>query len=278
LGHKRTHRQTLITRSGLSTFIAVLPAIRWQPLNRGDVVPDSRVVRTGSFGTVELQRGEETLTLGANTQISIADKHAAKPFTTVTEYFGEVEVQAQVQNVQHFAVVTPYLAAVVKGTIFTVKSGRRGATVEVDRGHVAVETPHGQTVTVGVGQSASVGGPKGALSVAGKGDLPTVLGPDPKGKPDKPDPKGKQSDPQGKLENPKGNHDDKPESPGKSQGNDKGGGNPGGGGNGGDHGNAGGHGNSNGNGPGNSGGGGSGGGGGGNDNGGGNGGGGKGKH
>src|SRR5690242_3354983 len=60
---------------------------QWQSLSRGDVVPDQRIVRTGAIASVELQRGQETLTLGANTQIAIADKGTAKPFTTVTEYF-----------------------------------------------------------------------------------------------------------------------------------------------------------------------------------------------
>jgi FecR-like protein len=200
----------------------------WRPLSRGDVVPDNRVVRTDTFASIELQRGQETLTLGGHTQIAIADKGTAKPFTTVTEYFGEVGVEAEVRNVQHFAVVTPYLAAVVKGTMFTVKSGRNGATVSVSRGHVAVETPHGQSVTVGVGQSASASGSTDTLTVAGRGDLPPVVGPDPKGKP-KPDPKTKSDDPQAKPDDPKGKEDDKgkPDDPGKGKGpgNDKGSGN-----------------------------------------------------
>lgn len=45
------------------------------------------------------------------------------------------------ENVQHFAVQTPFLAAVVKGTKFTVVSSKTGAEVAVQRGNVEVEDP-----------------------------------------------------------------------------------------------------------------------------------------
>ena len=88
---------------------------QWTPLQCGDVVPDSRVVRTLSNGFVELVRGQETLDLSPDTQVQIFDKSGAKPFTTAKQYFGSVSVEAEVRNVQHFAVDTLYLAAVVKG-------------------------------------------------------------------------------------------------------------------------------------------------------------------
>src|SRR3954468_15283590 len=64
----------------------------WQPLNRGDVVPDDRTIHTLATGHVTFVRGGETLDLGPNTQIQIHDKAGAKPFTTITQYFGQVTV------------------------------------------------------------------------------------------------------------------------------------------------------------------------------------------
>ncbi|HZY49764.1 MAG TPA: FecR domain-containing protein [Devosia sp.] len=150
---------------------------QWQPLSRGMIVPDSRVIRTLHSGRVTLVRGNETVDVGPDTQIQIYDKAGRKPFTTVKEYFGSVGVEAEVEQVQHFAVQTPYLAAVVKGTRFTVTSGAAGASVNVRRGHVLVEDKHTDThVTLSVGQSASVGaGGDGALKVSGSGDLPVLL-------------------------------------------------------------------------------------------------------
>lgn len=157
---------------------------QWVPLQRGDVVPDTRYVATMATGHVELARGGEIVSLDPNTQIRIFDKGGPKPFTTVKQDFGSVAVEAEVQQVQHFAVQTPYLAAVVKGTRFTVTSGRTGSSVAVHRGHVEVDDQHNQThVTLSVGQSASVDkvATAGTIAVAGGGPLPPVL--DKKGKP-----------------------------------------------------------------------------------------------
>ena len=149
----------------------------WQPLQRGDVVPDDRVVRTLNTARVEFQRDAELIALGPNTQIQIVDK-SGKRFTTVKQYFGEVAIEAEVQNVQHFAVQTPFLAAVVKGTRFTVRTSRKSSGVEVERGHVAVESliTHSSTL-LSAGQSATASQTED-LKVAGKGELPVVIGAD----------------------------------------------------------------------------------------------------
>lgn len=152
---------------------------QWEPLSIGMVVPDSRVVRTLATGHVTFVRGEETVELGPHTQIQIFDKAGRKPFTTVKQYSGTVSIEAQVENVQHFGVDTPYLAAVVKGTRFTVVSTKTGSSVTVRRGHVAVDDKGDKSrVTLSVGQSALVDVVKthGALVVSGSGKLPAVQG------------------------------------------------------------------------------------------------------
>jgi hypothetical protein len=156
---------------------------QWQPLSRGMIVPDSRVVRTLANGRVTFTRGNETVEIGPNTQIQIFDRAGSKPFTTVKQYFGTVAVEAEVQQVQHFAVQTPYLAAVVKGTRFTVTSSDKGGSVSVRRGHVAVEDRQDKThVILAVGQTASITeGAGGTLEIRGSGKLPQVL--DAKGRP-----------------------------------------------------------------------------------------------
>jgi hypothetical protein len=150
---------------------------QWPPLKRGMIVPDDRVVRTMAAGYVTFTRGGETLDLGPSTQIQIFDKGGKKPFTTVKEYFGTVAVEAEVRDVQHFAVETPYLAAVVKGTRFVVKSDTSGANVSVQRGHVAIEDKHDHShVTLSVGQAASLGSTAtDAIMVSGNGKLPPVF-------------------------------------------------------------------------------------------------------
>ena len=166
------------TASKLRGQVVQLVNNQWVPLQRGDVVPDTRYIATKTNGHVELTRGNETVTLDPNSQIRIFDKGGARPFTTVKQDFGTVAVEAEVQQVQHFAVQTPYMAAVVKGTRFTVTSGKTGARVEVRRGHVQVDDPFNQThTTISVGQAAVIDktSTAGTIQVSGSGTLPPVL-------------------------------------------------------------------------------------------------------
>ena len=81
---------------------------------------------------------------------------------------GTLTVEAEVRNVQHFAVKTAYLAAVVKGTRFTVTAKRSGGSVEVFRGQVSVEDKlNAETVLILAGQKATVA-KSGAIKVTGK--------------------------------------------------------------------------------------------------------------
>ena len=147
----------------------------WAPLNRGDVVPDERAIRTLASGRAVLQRGGETIEISANTQIRIFDKVGGKRFTTVQQHFGTVAIEAEVQNVRHFAVQTPYLAAVVKGTRFEVKTTSRRSQVKVRRGLVAVEDGRsGLNTLIAAGQSATVGR-DGAFAVGGRGPAAEIL-------------------------------------------------------------------------------------------------------
>lgn len=163
--------------------VMVLVDGAWVKLERGALIPDDRVIRTMG-GRITLTRGAETIELGPNTQIQIFDKEGRKPFTRVKEYFGRVAVEAEVREVQHFAVQTPHLVAVVKGTRFVVISDETSSAVDVERGSVAVQSTETQTnVLLGVGQSAEAG-LNMALEVSGKGELPAVL--DASGKPVQP--------------------------------------------------------------------------------------------
>src|SRR5579863_2393666 len=110
----------------------------WERLNRGDIVSDTRVIRTLHDGSVEFARGGETIDLAPDTQIQIFDRADVR-FTGVREYFGQVTVKANVENIQHFSVQTRFIAAIVKGTIFSVASSATDTTVSVKRGKVGVD-------------------------------------------------------------------------------------------------------------------------------------------
>ncbi len=51
---------------------------------------------------------------------------------------------------------TPFLAAVVKGTVFAVNTDAKPSTVAVTRGKVGVQSANGSHGDIGVGQTATV--------------------------------------------------------------------------------------------------------------------------
>jgi hypothetical protein len=110
---------------------------QWVPLERGATVFDGQSVRTGGDGRVDLTRGAEVIQLSAGTQIEVHE--GAGKITSIEMSSGMITAEVERRNVQHFSVQTPYLAAIVKGTIFRVSVGGGSAQVEVDRGTVQVQ-------------------------------------------------------------------------------------------------------------------------------------------
>ena len=141
---------------------------QWVELKRGDIVPDGRKIRTASDGRAELVRGAESIALAANTEIFIRDA-AGQKMTSVMQAYGTVTIEAERRNVQHFSVQTPVLAAVVKGTQFTVIYSGGRAVVDVDSGVVQVQdNVHGIVADVTPGQTAAAGNAE-PLDVEGPG-------------------------------------------------------------------------------------------------------------
>ena len=143
------------TATRLRGLVYAIDAGQWLPVNRGDIVSDDRMIRTAQNGRVVFERDGESIELGADTTIQIQDRVGAR-FTTVHQHSGDITVVANVENVQHFSVQTPFLAAVVKGTSFRVLANPEESEVMVIRGRVEVRDPaHRTNVTITRGQSAT---------------------------------------------------------------------------------------------------------------------------
>ena len=71
---------------------------------------------TGGNGRVLLIRGQETILVAPNSVISVPAEKKDGMQTTILQQAGSIVLEVEKQNVQHFEVETPYLAAVVKGT------------------------------------------------------------------------------------------------------------------------------------------------------------------
>ena len=133
-------------------------------------------IRTGRNGRVLLTRGAETMLLSANSAINLPEG-GRSGMTTIIQRAGSVLLDVEKQNVQHFEVETPTLAAVVKGTRFRVSVAQGQAKVDVVRGQVQVaDFRSGQFALVLPGQSgrASLSGAPG-LHLGGQGTLGQIF-------------------------------------------------------------------------------------------------------
>jgi len=134
-------------------------------LNPGDTI------RTGRNGRVLLVRGEETILISPNSVVGLPAEKKEGLSTTIVQQAGSILLEVEKRNVKHFEVETPYLAAVVKGTQFSVTVGAGSTKVGVFRGQVEVsDFKTGQIAQVMPGQSAAVfehGKPGLSLSGAG---------------------------------------------------------------------------------------------------------------
>lgn len=102
-------------------------------------LPDGATVRTGPSGRAVLLRGRETIVMSPSSAITLP-AGATRDFTKVRQQSGTLLFKIGKKPEAHFEVDTPYLAAVVKGTTFTVKVASAGASVHVLEGAVEVAT------------------------------------------------------------------------------------------------------------------------------------------
>lgn len=128
-------------------------------------------IRTGRNGRVLLVRGEETILISPNSVVGLPAEKKEGLSTTIIQQAGSILLEVEKRNVKHFEVETPYLAAVVKGTQFSVTVGAGSTKVGVLRGQVEVsDFKTGQIAQVMPGQAATVfEHGKSGISLSGAG-------------------------------------------------------------------------------------------------------------
>ena len=147
---------------------------------RGGTVAAGDVINTGRNGRAVLVRGEEYLVVAPNSRIRVAEPAKTGGLTQIIENFGNVIYKIKKMTMPHFAVETPFLAAVVKGTTFSVTVTDKGASVQVIEGKVEVATRDGgASYLVLPGDIGSVNGAApGSLNVQGR-ETRTITSPTP---------------------------------------------------------------------------------------------------
>ncbi len=101
--------------------------------------------------------------MSPNSDLKLGDNQGNRLFTNILQSLGTLLFQVEKNPRQKFQVTTPYLAATVKGTTFTVSVRPEGAAVHVTNGAVQVAARSGQrAVIVRPGQTGSVSSKPGA--------------------------------------------------------------------------------------------------------------------
>lgn len=146
-------------------------------LTTSSVLRPGEKIQTGKNGRVLLTRGAETILIAPNSLIGLPAPQAPDRTTTILQQAGSIVLEVEKRNVEHFAVETPFLAAVVKGTRFKVHVGQNGADVRVLSGSVNVSSfKSGQFALVSAGQEARVAAfGRGNLTLGGSGPIGPVL-------------------------------------------------------------------------------------------------------
>src|SRR6267154_3417352 len=140
-------------------------------LSQQDVLKPGDTIRTGRNGRVLLVRGAETILVSPNSAIGLPTENKDGLSTTIVQQAGSILLEVEKRNVKHFEVETPYLAAVVKGTQFSVTVNAAGTSVSVRRGQVEVsDFKSGQIAQIMPGQVATAfAHGRGGLSLSGSG-------------------------------------------------------------------------------------------------------------
>lgn len=118
-------------------------------------LPEGTIVTTGKSGRAVVRRGQEQVIIEPLTRLAFT--RATPGATSILQSAGSALYRIGKKKTPHFQVDTPYLAALVKGTAFTVNVNRTRADVLVSEGAVEVSSREGSAVSlVKTGMSAAV--------------------------------------------------------------------------------------------------------------------------
>lgn len=123
-----------------------------QLVSTGGTLDAGAVLTTGMNGRAVLARGDQTIIVGPSSRMSLPAAEEAG-MTRVLQDLGTLLFKVDKREKQHFRVETPVIAAVVKGTTFTVSASGDSHAVHVAEGAVEVSSRNGasrQLVTAGL--------------------------------------------------------------------------------------------------------------------------------
>ncbi|MBB5716666.1 FecR family protein [Sphingomonas aerophila] len=110
---------------------------------RGATLAEGDVVQTAGGGRAVLVHDRDFVTVAPNSRVSVPEAAQASGLTKLIQTIGNAVYKIEKLGVPHFGVNTPYLAAVVKGTTFSVTVDASSSSLQVVEGAVEVATLDG---------------------------------------------------------------------------------------------------------------------------------------
>lgn len=117
-----------------------------QRLHRGLRLQPGDTIATGARGRASLGRGREFIVVSPGTRLTIP--RAAQQdggIVQIIQEIGRAMFKIERRATPHFGVRTPHLAALVRGTTFTITVDEKGCRVAVSEGRVEVATHDGHS-------------------------------------------------------------------------------------------------------------------------------------
>ncbi len=127
------------------------PMTTAEPVSTGKTLSAGAILSTGFNGRAVLVRGDQQIIVGPNSRMSLPASEKSG-MTRVVQDLGTLLFKVDKREKHHFRVETPVIAAVVKGTTFTVTAGADTHAVHVAEGAVEVSSRNGmarELVTAG---------------------------------------------------------------------------------------------------------------------------------
>ena len=110
---------------------------------RGAAVEVGDTIATGARARAVLVHQNDFVTVASNSRVRIPKESKNSSITQFFQEIGNAIFRVEKKGTPHFKVDTPYLAAVVKGTTFSVTVGAEGSSLQVTEGLVEVSTLDG---------------------------------------------------------------------------------------------------------------------------------------
>jgi hypothetical protein len=121
----------------------VHPGLRPAALRAQARLAPGDIVVTGVTGRATLTRGGDYIIVAPRSELRLPSMPESNGFTRVIQSLGTMLFKVRHTGVPHFSVDTPMLAAVVKGTTFTVIVDQNRSAVQVIQGAVQVTATDG---------------------------------------------------------------------------------------------------------------------------------------